>query len=209
MLRHELPGGCALRLLEESDADELFAVIDANREHLGAWMPWIGDKHKPEDDLPFIRATRKQLADNNGLQTAVLDPDGRIIGMVGVHGIDWANRKTSIGYWLARDHQGRGIMTAAVRAYVDHAFGTWGLNRVMIEAAVGNARSRAIPERLGFHEEGVLRETERVGERMLDHVVYGILAAEWAVSGPSGGGPLTDEVSAGRDRGRRRGRAQA
>ena len=41
MLRHELPGGYALRLLEESDADELFALIDANREHLGPWMPWV------------------------------------------------------------------------------------------------------------------------------------------------------------------------
>jgi ribosomal-protein-serine acetyltransferase len=179
MLRHELPGGCALRLLEESDADELFAVIDANRGHLAAWMPWVGNNHKPEDVLPFIRATRTQVADNNGLQTTIVDPDGRIIGMVGVHAIDWANRKTSIGYWLARDHQGRGIMTAAVRAYVDHAFQTWGLNRVTIEAAVGNARSRAIPERLGFREEGTLRETERVGDRMLDHVVYGLLAADW------------------------------
>ena len=179
MLRHELPGGCALRLLEESDADELVAVVDANREHLGEWMPWVGNERTPEDVLPFIRATRKQLADNNGLQTAVVDSGGRIIGMVGVHAIDWANRKTSIGYWLARDNQGRGIMTAAVRAYVDHAFGTWKLNRVTIEAAVGNARSRAIPERLGFREEGTLRETERVGDRMLDHVVYAMLAADW------------------------------
>ena len=179
MLRHELPGGCALRLLEESDADELFAVVDANREHLAEWMPWVGNEQKPEDVLPFIRATRRQLADNNGLQTTIVDPDGRIIGMVGVHAIDWANRKTSIGYWLARDHQGRGVMTAAVRAYVDHAFGTLKLNGVTTRAAFANARSRGIAERLGFRAVGTLRETERVGERMLDHVVYGMLAADW------------------------------
>jgi ribosomal-protein-serine acetyltransferase len=179
MLRHELPGGCALRLLEEADAEELFGVIDANREHLGAWMPWVESERSPDDVLPFIRATRKQIADNDGLQTAIVDAGGRIIGMIGVHRVDWRNRKTSIGYWLAREHQGGGIMTAAVRAFVDHAFGTWKLNRVTIEAAVGNARSRAIPERLGFREEGTLRETERVGERALDHVVYGMLAADW------------------------------
>jgi hypothetical protein len=39
MLRRELPNGYALRLLEESDADELFALIDANRAHLERWMP--------------------------------------------------------------------------------------------------------------------------------------------------------------------------
>ena len=70
-------------------------------------------------------------------------------------------------------------MTAAVRAYVDHAFATWKLNRVMIQAAVENARSRAIPERLGFREEGILREVERIGDRMLDDVVYSMLAADW------------------------------
>jgi ribosomal-protein-serine acetyltransferase len=179
VLRHELPGGYALRLLEESDADELYAVIDANREHLEPWMPWVEHEHEPADVLPFIRATRRQIADNDGLQTAIVDPEGRIVGMVGVHNVDWPNRKTSIGYWLARGEQGRGTMTAAVRAYVNHAFATWKLNRIMIQAAVENTRSRAIPERLGFREEGILREFERVGARVLDGVLYALLAADW------------------------------
>lgn len=180
MLRRELPDGYALRLLEESDADELFNVVDANRDHLARWMPWVGGERSPDDVLPFIRATRRQIADNDGLQTAIIDATGAIVGMVGFHAVDWANRKTSIGYWLARDEQGRGTMTAAVRALVDHAFATWGLNRVAIEAAVDNARSRAVPERLGFREEGVLRAVERVDDRTLDHVVYSMLAADWS-----------------------------
>ena len=179
MLRHELPGGYALRLLEEADADELFALIDANREHLGPWMPWVQSDRAPSDVLAFIRVTRRQIADNDGLQTAIVDPGGRIVGVIGVHNIDWLNRKTSLGYWLAAGEQGRGTMTEAVRAYVDHAFGTWKLNRVMVQAAVENARSRAIPERLGFREEGILREVERIGDRTLDDVVYAMLAADW------------------------------
>ena len=179
MLRHELPGGYALQLLEESDADEVVAVINANRDDLAPWMPWAQHERSAEDELPFIRSTRKQIADNNGLQTAIVDPAGAIVGMVGFHAVDWRNRKTSIGYWLARDEQGRGTMTAAVRALVDHAFGPWRLNRVTIQAAVDNARSRAVPERLGFREEGVLRAAERIGDRRIDHVVYSILAEDW------------------------------
>jgi ribosomal-protein-serine acetyltransferase len=182
MLRRELPGGYGLRLLEESDAQELYDLIDANREHLLPWMPWVPGHHSAEDVLPFIRLTRQQIADNDGLQTAIVDPKGRIVGMIGVHGVDWRNASTSIGYWMSREEQGRGTMTAAVRAYVDHAFGTWKLNRVTILAAAANARSRAIPERLGFHEEGTLREVERVGDHRLDGVVYSVLAADW----PSG-----------------------
>ena len=48
-----------------------------------------------------------------------------------------------------------------------------------IRAAVGNARSRALPQRLGFREEGILREAERVGDAYLDVVVYSVLASEW------------------------------
>jgi ribosomal-protein-serine acetyltransferase len=70
-------------------------------------------------------------------------------------------------------------MTAAATTLVDYAFSGLHLNRVVIQAAVGNTRSRAIPERLGFVAEGTLREAERVGDEYLDSVVYAMLAREW------------------------------
>jgi ribosomal-protein-serine acetyltransferase len=68
-------------------------------------------------------------------------------------------------------------MTGAVRALVDHALRGWELNRVEIRAAPDNRRSRAIPERLGFRQEGVLRQAERVSDRYLDSVLYAMLAS--------------------------------
>jgi ribosomal-protein-serine acetyltransferase len=177
VLRRDLPGGAHLRLIEESDADELFALTDRNREHLEPWMPWIALTRAPDDTLQFIRATRRQLADDDGMQLAIVGDDGAIAGVVGFHRIDWANRATSIGYWLAADRQGRGLMTEAVRALVEYAFGR-GLHRIEIAAAVDNARSRAVPERLGFRAEGVERGAERHGERYLDLVVYALLATD-------------------------------
>ena len=177
MLRFELHDDCRLRLLEERDADELYALIEANREYLTPWMPWAPGQTRA-GTLEFIRLTRRQVAEDNGLQTAI-ERGGRIVGVVGFHGVAWQDRSTSIGYWLAESEQGRGIMTRAVAALVDHALLGWGLNRVEIRAAPENLRSRAIPERLGFVQEGVLREAERVGDRYLDSVVYGMLASAW------------------------------
>ena len=70
-------------------------------------------------------------------------------------------------------------MTAAVCALLDHAFGTLRLSRVEIRAGVENRRSRAIPERLGFSEEGVLRSAERIGSRVIDHVIYAMTPTQW------------------------------
>jgi ribosomal-protein-serine acetyltransferase len=169
--------GARLRLLEEDDAEELYALIDGDRERLAQWLPWAHTQTL-EATRAFIRATRRQVAEDDGMQTA-LQVGGRIAGVVGVHGVSWQHRSTSIGYWLAEAYTGRGLMTAAVRAYTRHAFGAWRLHRVELRAAVGNVRSQAVAERAGFVREGVLRGAERVGDRYHDLVVFGALAPEW------------------------------
>jgi RimJ/RimL family protein N-acetyltransferase len=68
-------------------------------------------------------------------------------------------------------------MTEGVRALTTYAFDFWRLDRVEIRVAVGNLRSAAIPQRLGFVEEGVLRQAERHGDCFKDIVVYSMLAA--------------------------------
>ena len=101
--------------------------------------------------------------------------------MCSAHEIDRENRTTTIGYWLAEDQQGRGLMTAAVKRLLEHAFDELRLNRVGIEVAPNNPRSRALAERLGFREEGVLREAERFGDDdYRDLVLYSMLASEWS-----------------------------
>jgi ribosomal-protein-serine acetyltransferase len=176
MPRFDLSDDCQLRVLEESDADELYGVVERNRAYLAEWLPWPAEQTL-EGTLDFIRKTRGQLDQNDGFQTAMV-VDGRIVGSVGFVGIRWEARATGIGYWLAEEQQGRGLMTRAVGALTDHAFDELDLNRVEIQVASDNRRSRAIPERLGFTVEGVLRDYERVGDRYLDIIVYGLLARE-------------------------------
>lgn len=167
-----------LRLLEDADLDELHALIVANRNYLAQWMPWAANQTR-EGTLAFIRSTRRQLAENKGFQLVIV-ADGRIVGELGFHRVDWENGSTSIGYWIEQKAQGHGIVTRAVAALADHAFRVWKLNRVEIRAAVDNERSRAVPRRLGFKEEGVLCQAERLGDHFVDHVVYAMLAEEWA-----------------------------
>ena len=178
MLPLDLPGGYRLRPLSGGDAEELYLLVDANRAYLAEWMPWAGDS-RIETIAAFLDRVREQVEDDNGFQAAIVDADGALAGIVGFHGVDWNNRATSVGYWLAEDRQGRGTMTEAVRALTTYAFDVWSLNRVEIQVAVENARSAGVAKRLGFVEEGVRRQAERHGDSFKDIVVYSMLAGEW------------------------------
>jgi ribosomal-protein-serine acetyltransferase len=172
-----LSGVRALRPLEEADAGELYALVEANRDHLAEWLPWAREQTR-EGMLQFIRSARGQVAANNGFHAAILDGE-RVVGVIGFHGIDWPHRSTSIGYWLGQDAQGRGTMTEAVQAMVSLAFEDWRLNRVEIRASVENERSRALIERVGFTYEGLARRAFRLADGYHDDAVYSMLADEW------------------------------
>lgn len=178
MFRRRIDEHTELRLMVPADAPELFAVTDADRAHLRRWLPWLDSVKSSADSAGFIQATLRQFADNQGFNAAILH-DGAIVGVIGHHRIAWANRSTSLGYWLAASHEGRGIMTAACRAVVEHAFTEYALHRVEIRCAAGNVRSSAIPERLGFRLEGLLREAEWLYDHYVDHRVFGLLSHEW------------------------------
>jgi ribosomal-protein-serine acetyltransferase len=173
-----LPDGIRLYTLEERHAPEVFAVVDRERAHLREWLPWVDGNIAVVDTLAFIRATAQQFAHKDGL-TAGIWCDGEFAGTIGTHKLDWPNRKVDLGYWIASRFQGRGIVTNACRALISHCFDEWKLHRVEIHCAPGNFKSCAIPERLGFRLEGLLREAHFVNGRYDDLNVYAMLASEW------------------------------
>jgi ribosomal-protein-serine acetyltransferase len=175
-----------LRLPTTADAVELFQRIDSNRRQLRQWLPWLDNTRCADDTRGVIEAGLRQFANHQGFH-AVVCYDDRIVGSVGFHAIDWNHRHTSIGYWLDESHQGRGLMTASCRAVIDHAFQVWNLNRIVIRCASGNLRSQAIPERLGFRQEGIQREAEWLYDHFVDLVNYSLLRSEWATGTHEGG----------------------
>ena len=181
MFRLQFRPDAALVLLEERHAAEIYEIVDRNREYLTEWLPWVDTTHSAGDVAVFIRGSLQQFARNEGFHAAMVY-NGRIRGSVGLKPVDWANRKTEIGYWLASDCQGKGLITDACRAVIDLAFGEWNLHKIEIRVAVGNERSAAVPQRLGFTLEGTLRHAQQLRDRWLDLRIFGLLAEEWTSS---------------------------
>lgn len=178
MFYYQINEDLRLRILEKRNAEELYMLVDKNRAYLREWLPWVDGTSSVAAIHDFIKSSKKQLADDNGFQTGIFYR-GKIAGCIGLHNIDWNNRKTSIGYWLASEFQGQGIMTQACKAIIDYVMHDLNLNRVEIRAAEFNRKSRSIPERLGFTNEGMARQVEWLYDHYVDHVIYGILAENW------------------------------
>jgi ribosomal-protein-serine acetyltransferase len=182
----KLDDGLELRLLEERHAETVFAVVDQNRAYLRKWLPWLDVSISPDDTRSFIKKSLHEFANGEGLGAGIWNHD-QLIGAISYNFIDRSNRIAHIGYWLAAGQQGRGVMTKACRALVDYAFNELKLNRVEIRCATGNTKSCAIPQRLGFKQEGLQREAEWLYDRFVDLAIYGMLASEWSGAKPSRG----------------------
>jgi ribosomal-protein-serine acetyltransferase len=178
MLSHKVSDDVELKILDIRHAEELYQLIDKNRKHLRQWLGWLDGTTSSEHTLMFIQSTLKAFSENTGFNLGIFYR-GKLAGCIGLNSIEWNHGKTTIGYWLAENYQGLGLMTRSCKALVDYAIGELSLNRVEIRAAEENWKSRAIPERLSFVKEGTIRQAEWLYDHYVDHVVYGLLKDDW------------------------------
>lgn len=175
--------GVQLRLLAETDAEELFALTDRNREYLRKWLPWVDGARSVSDTREFIKSTIEKRAGGAGI-TAALRFQDRIAGVVGCQRLEPGDRSAGIGYWLGESFQGRGLMTWACRKMVHRTFQELGVDQVEIRCAARNRKSRAIPERLGFRKEQTIWRAQWLYDHYVNHVVYRMPASGWVKGAP-------------------------
>jgi ribosomal-protein-serine acetyltransferase len=170
-----------LRVLRPYEAGALFSLVQENREHLRQWLPWIDATRSPVDSRRFLEISYAGFLRGGGFNFGIRY-HGELVGVIGFHGFDRANRTTSIGYWLSQAACGKGLMRQSVSACIEYAFDKQGMNRLYIRCATANHRSRRVAQALGFTHEGTQREAEWLYDHFVDLEVYSILASEWKAS---------------------------
>lgn len=108
--------------------------------------------------------------------------NGNIIGRIGLHFIDAINKTGAIGYWISEGLQRQGIITNSCKAIIKFGFTELNLNRIEIKCATQNLKSKAIPEKLHFKQEGIQRQGEFLNNQFTDLYVYSLLKEEWIKS---------------------------
>lgn len=167
-----------LELISDPIAELLFQAIDGNRAHLSSFLPWVDHMKVPQDFSNYILASRQLAAAGKELSYAIVF-DQIPVGRIGLHNINTQHRHASIGYWLTKSAEGNGLILKSCKELIRYGFQKLKLKRIEIKAAVANHRSLAVPEKLGFTKEGVLRQAELVNDKFLDLVLYSILEEEW------------------------------
>ncbi len=178
MLTLTVSDDLALRSYQPEDAAGLFCIIDANRSHLRPWLSWVDAARNQAHSLSFIHDCAQEQREQRGLALGIFR-QGQLIGTIGMH--DWNHdlRKASIGYWLIKAEEGKGIVQQCARRFIRFLFESLDLNKLEIHHLPGNTRSAKVAGALGFRTEGILRDSLLLHGSYQDRVITGLLRREW------------------------------
>jgi len=158
---------------------KLFRAVEDSRGFLEPWLPWVPFNDSPEASLRYAEACEADWSVGSALRLSMrFRDDAEIVGVITLESCSDLHRHCDLGYWLRKEHTGKGLMTEAAGRVISFAFETIKMHRIRCAAAEENAPSRRVIERLGFVQEGVAREAERVKSRWMTHVVYSLLSTD-------------------------------
>ncbi|MCX6182034.1 MAG: GNAT family protein [Bacteroidetes bacterium] len=159
-------------------AEELHEIITNENERLREWLPWAYNYGSVEKAVFYTELTIRNFIEKKSFGFTILYL-GKAVGLVGTHSIDYANKRTTIGYWLSIDVEGKGVMTECVKALLDFCFDELKLNRVEIVCATENLRSNRIAQKLNFQKEGLFKQYELHERGFEDVNYYAVLKENW------------------------------
>ena len=167
-----------LRSYQTDDAAALFVAVDKWRAHLRPWLSWVDSTTKQEHSLQFIQHSVMQSHNQEALSLGIFH-NREIIGGIGMHQWDHNLKKAQIGYWIGKEHEGKGILSKCLARFLNFLFDKINLNKVEIWFMAKNQKSAAVAERFGFKTEGYIRQSYLRNGMLEDLIVTGLLKSEW------------------------------
>jgi RimJ/RimL family protein N-acetyltransferase len=147
-----------VRPYRESDAQALLEAVAESRDHLRPWLPFADEHQTVDESRNWILQQMAHWILRNDLILSIWERESdRFLGGIGLHPHDWVIGYFEIGYWIRVSAEGHGYIAESVSLLTVYAFENLKANRIEIRCDELNARSAAIPKRLGFVLEGRLR----------------------------------------------------
>lgn len=170
----DLGDGIRLRLVESGDAAAYAAAYDDNRAHLAHWDPVRDESfYTLEWHRPLVAQYLRDHADGRAARFVLAYDDGRILGVANIANIvRGAFHSADLGYWVDASLAGRGLMTRAVAAVIEHARAELRLHRLQASTLLENAASPQVLLRNGFEQFGLAPKYLRIAGEWQDHLLF-------------------------------------
>lgn len=167
---------CKIRKWELSDAKDLSTVL-SNRKIQDNLRDGIPYPYTEQDGLDYISAMLS--ADENETFAFAITADGKVIGSISVFRQGNIHRQTAeLGYYIAEEYCGKGIMTEAVQQICKYVFNKSDILRIFAEPFAYNTASCRVLKKAGFQYEGTLRKNAVKNGKIIDMEVYSLLKEE-------------------------------
>ncbi|WP_340820401.1 GNAT family protein [Methanolobus sp. WCC4] len=173
---HIVTDGLILRNWEEDDAERLAAIAN-NRKIADNLNDGFPHPYSIEDAKQFISRSRRE--DSSYLHLAV-EINGIVAGSIGAYFKENGHRKNAeLGYYLAEEYWGKGIMVKAIRCMIQHIFENYDVIRIYALPFARNTASRRVLEKAGFRCEAILKSSIIKNNVVQDDCIYAILKEEF------------------------------
>jgi len=169
-----------LRPIKRGDAGTWQRLHEQNSDWLTPWEATLPKGARPAATTyrQMIQGLRRQAGQGRTLPF-VVTYDGEMVGQLTVSGVTWGSaRWAQVGYWLSREHAGRGTMPLAVAMVIDHCFEVVGLHRIEIAVRPENAASLAVVRKLAIDQVGVAPRYLHIDGDWRDHLLFAITAEQ-------------------------------
>ncbi len=170
--------GLELLQINLENKNELFSLIDINRNYLRKWLPWLDDIRSVKDLEKQISTSIEEYLNGQGISYSI-KLNNKIIGNISLNWIDYNNRSCGIGYWISENFMGHGFMTKCCSRLMQHCFNDLNMHRFVIEVATGNIPSISVAQRLGMRLEGCNVDREWLYDHYVDSNMYAMTYPEF------------------------------
>ena len=167
---------CRIKKWELSDAKDLAAALSNKKvqDNLRDGLPY---PYTEQDGKEFISAMLS--ADENETFAFAITVDNMVIGSIGIFRQGNIHRQTAeLGYYIAEEYWGKGIMTEAVKQICEYVFANSDIIRIYAEPFAYNVASCRVLEKVGFQYEGTLRSNAVKNSKVIDMKMYSLLKEE-------------------------------
>jgi len=174
-----------LLLREFVDSDWIAVHEYSSDPEVCEYMEW--GPNSVRETKEFLKRAVRAAKDTPrfGYDLAITDLKSRaLLGAVGLALIGYPANQALIGYVLARQYWGQGIMSEAVKAMIGFGFGTLKLHRICAACDPRNVASYRVMERCGMRREAHFIEDKMIKGKWRDHFYYSVLSREWSDTRP-------------------------